>query len=43
MLSVKICDKVNLMDGVEKSLKHRYVAKVQDVRLDTALVLILTS
>ncbi len=42
ILSVKLCDKVNLRDGVEKKPKHRFVAKVQVARLDTALALILT-
>lgn len=38
ILSVKLFDKVNLRDGVEKKLKHRFVTKVQVVRLDAALV-----
>lgn len=42
ILSVKLCDKVNLRDGVKKKLKHRFVAKVQVAKLDAALALILT-
>lgn len=42
ILSGKLCDKVNLRDGVEKKLKLRFVTKVQVARLDAALALILT-